>query len=174
MTGRSWNRLSRNQWFAGAVLGAVFLVLGLLANWILFGDDAAVSVDDPAGPTQVALGDTLRVPDASIRLHAFECGVTELPERFDPKGQYCALTISVRNDGNTVGPGLSDFSWTLFVGDDKFYGTSHGVGGLFPDEQGNGTVVFDIPPRVVPSKLEVTHYDLYAEDAEFREWELSL
>ncbi len=184
---RSWKSLSRNQWVAGGV----FLVLGFLGTWYLFerdgpgpADDPAESADvehpadveDPARPEQVALGHILTVPDASVRLHAFECGLTELPEGFsDPKGQYCVLSISVRNDGNTVGPGLSDFSWTLFVGDDEFYGDGpYGVGGLFPDEESNGTVVFDIPPRVVPSKLEVTHFEVDAEDPEFREWELSL
>ena len=186
MTVRSWNRLSHNPRFVGAVLGAVFLVLGVLANWIFFSGDATISVDDPpgesasvdglAGPDQVPLGTTLKVPDASVRLTTLECGLTEHPDAFsDPKGQYCVLTISVRNDGNTVGPALSSFSWTLFVGDDKFYGEGpYGPGGLFPDEKGNGTGLFDIPPRVVPSKLEIRHYDLYAKDAEFREWELSL
>lgn len=113
---RSWNSLSRNQWFAGVV----FLVLGLVATWYLFERDGrspaddptesadvedsaeSADVEDPERPEQVALGDTLTVPDASVRLHAFECGLTEVPDAgfSDPKGQYCALTISVRNDGN--------------------------------------------------------------------------
>lgn len=169
-----WKSFARNPW----VISGVTVVFGLLGSWLLFERDGPGAADDPdpARPEQVALGDTLTVPDASVRLHAFECGLTEVPERFsDPKGQYCALTIAVRNDGNTVGPPLSNFSWTLFVGDDKFYGRGpYGVGGLFPDEEGNGTVVFDIPPRVVPSRLEITHIDLYREGPEFKDWVLGL
>ncbi|HEX8135077.1 MAG TPA: DUF4352 domain-containing protein [Actinomycetes bacterium] len=162
----------RRRWGRRLLVGVVLLaVLGVLANAL--GDrDRQVGQGRPSGRTGAASTPGIREParDGQFEfvVRSVRCGLRRVgPElaRQTPQGRFCLVAVSVAN----VGTEARDFD----AGQQRLFGADgrrHSVdaaataanGGvrllhslINPGNRIEGTLVYDVPPRTRPARLEL-------------------
>jgi hypothetical protein len=150
-------RRRRGRWLVGAV--ALLALLGLASN---LGDR---SREDP-GPA--GLGDPVRDGQFEFVVRSVDCGTRSVGEGFGERtalGQFCLVSFRVRNtgtEGRTFGGGQQylfdrdgnrhdpDLAATVGNGGGRLWSTR-----LNPGQRLAGTLVYDVPERVVPARIEL-------------------
>jgi eukaryotic-like serine/threonine-protein kinase len=152
----------RRRWVRRLLVAAAVLVL-LLAAANAIGDAARRADPGPAG-----LGDPVRDGQFQFVVRSVDCGARSVGQGFGRQqalGQFCLVALQVENtgsEGRTFGGGQQHlFDLAGRRHDPDLAATArHGGGRLLsthlnPGQRLSGTLVYDVPERVEPARVEL-------------------
>jgi hypothetical protein len=152
----------RRRWGRRLLVAAAVLVL-LLAAANAIGDAARRADPGPAG-----LGDPVRDGQFQFVVRSVDCGARSVGQGFGRQqalGQFCLVALQVENtgsEGRTFGGGQQHlFDLAGRRHDPDLAATArHGGGRLLsthlnPGQRLSGTLVYDVPERVEPARVEL-------------------
>lgn len=144
----------QNPWVVALVSGALLIPVALFVSWVVTRDGGA-EVPATEVPT---LGGVASSEDFRVRLITVDCPVAVPGD--ERRGKLCAASVKLMNRSKEASN--PTIGWKLVSGDLKYPSINSSLLSLtqvFPGEEVDVTVSFNIPDEAAPTGLEADFFD---------------